>query len=75
MEFKMQQELTKLLRAVPFAPFVIFTRDGEIQPVTSVERLIAGRNVCAYVDTEGYISLIPYTAIDRVSTKNGPEID
>ena len=55
-------------------PFVIFTRDGETQPVTNVERLSAGRNVCAYTDEHGYISLIPYAAIDRVSTKNGPEI-
>jgi hypothetical protein len=70
----MQAELTKLLRAVPFAPFVIFTRDGEAQAVTDVERLSAGRNVCAYVDEQGYISLIPYTAIDRVTTKNGPEL-
>jgi hypothetical protein len=70
----MQQEFTRLLRAIPFAPFVIFTRDGEAQAVTNVERLSAGRNVCAYVDQEGYISLIPYTAIDRVSTKNGPEL-
>lgn len=71
----MQQELSRLLRAVPFMPFVIFTRDGQAQAVTSVERLMAGRNVCAYVDQEGYISLIPYTAIDRVSTKNGPELE
>jgi hypothetical protein len=33
-----QQELTRLLRAVPFAPFIIFTRDGEAQAVTNVER-------------------------------------
>jgi hypothetical protein len=70
-----QQELTRLLRAWPFVPFIIHTRDGETQAVTNVERLSAGRNVCAYVDEEGYISLIPYTAIDRVSTKNGPEIE
>jgi hypothetical protein len=70
----MQTALTKLLRSTPFVPFVIFTRDGEVQAVTNVERLSAGRNVCAYVDEEGYISLIPYTAIDRVSTKNGPQV-
>jgi hypothetical protein len=71
----MQEELTRLLRAVPFAPFVVHTRDGESQTVTSVERLSAGRNVCAYVDEQGFISLIPYTAIDRVSTKIGPELE
>jgi hypothetical protein len=70
----MREELTRLLRTVPFAPFVIFTRDGEVQPVTNVERLSAGRTMCAYSDEQGYISLIPYTAIDRVVTKNGPEI-
>ena len=70
----MQQELTNLLRASPFIPFVVHTRDGETQAVTNVERLSAGRTVCAYVDEQGYISLIPYTAIDRVSTTNGPEV-
>ena len=70
----MQKELTNLLRVVPFAPFVIFTRDGISHHVTNVERLTAGLVVCAYADEEGYISLIPYTAIDRVSTKNGPEL-
>lgn len=71
----MREELTRLLRAQPFVPFVIFTRDGEIQPVTNVERLMAARNVCAYVDEQGFISLIPYTAIDRISTRNGPELE
>jgi hypothetical protein len=70
----MQQEFTRLLRTVPFMPFVIFTRDGEAQAVTNVERLSAGATVCAYVDQQGYVSLIPYTAIDRVTTKNGPEL-
>lgn len=70
----MQEELTRLLRATPFAPFIILTRDGEAQAVTNVERLSAGRSLCAYVDSQGYISLIPYTAIDRVTTKNGPEL-
>jgi hypothetical protein len=69
----MQQEFTKLLRAVPFVPFVIFTRDGETQAVTNVERLSAGRNACAYIDEHGYVSLIPYGAIDRISNY-GPEI-
>jgi hypothetical protein len=70
----MMEELTRLLRAVPFTPFAIFTRDGEVQPVTNIERLVVGRNVCAYVDQEGYITLFSYAAIDRVVTKNGPEI-
>jgi hypothetical protein len=67
----MQQELTKLLRAVPFVPFVISTRDGLEHPVGSVGRLVAGRALCAYVNQEGYISLIPYGAIDRISTRSG----
>jgi hypothetical protein len=70
----MKEELTRLLRAVPFAPFVIFTRDGEAQAVTNAQRLFAGRTAIAYIDQEGYISIIPYAAIDRVSTKNGPEL-
>jgi hypothetical protein len=65
----MRQELTKLLRAVPFVPFVVFTRDGEAQAVTNLKCFSLGRNVCAYLDQEGYLSLIPYAAIDRVSIK------
>jgi hypothetical protein len=70
----MQQEFTNLLRRVPFLPFIVFTRDGDSQHVTNVERLSAGRNVYSYVDEHGYISLIPYTAIDRVSTTNGESL-
>jgi hypothetical protein len=70
----MQEALTRLLRAHPFVPFLIMTRDGQSQAVSNVERLSAGRDLCAYVDQQGYISLIPYTAIDRVATKNGPEL-
>jgi hypothetical protein len=65
----MQAELTRLLRAVPFGSFIIFTRDGESQHVDSVERCSAGRTACSYVDREGIISIIPYTAIDRISYK------
>ena len=70
----MQEELIRMLRAVPFYPFIICTRDGEAEHVDSVERLSVGKNVCAYVDTAGYISLIPYTAIDRIITRDSPEI-
>jgi hypothetical protein len=70
----MQHELTKLLRAVPFASFIIFTRDGEAQHVNNVERCAAGRGACSYVDAGGVISIIPYSAIDRITYKNGEEI-
>lgn len=63
----MEQELTKLIRAEPFVPFLIMTRDGIAQQVNTVERLSVGRSACAYVDQEGFISLIPFTAIDRVT--------
>jgi hypothetical protein len=66
----MRQELTDLLRAVPFVPFIVFTRDGEAQAVTNVERLSAGAQACSYVDKEGYLSYIPYTAVDRITIKN-----
>jgi hypothetical protein len=70
----MKEELTKLLRSVPFKIFVVHTRDGLNQPVSNVELLSVGKNGIAYTDKEGFISLIPYTAIDRISTRNGPEL-
>jgi hypothetical protein len=70
----MREELTKLLRSVPFVSFVVHTRDGLNQPVINVEVLSVGKNGIAYTDQQGFISLIPYTAIDRISTRNSPEL-
>jgi hypothetical protein len=64
----MKQDLTKLLRAVPFVPFTLKTRDGEVHAVNTVERLSVGNYVCAYVDSEGLILLIPFHAIDQAAT-------
>jgi hypothetical protein len=70
----MREELTRLLRRVPFVSFIVHTRDGLNQPVSNVELLSVGKNGIAHTDSEGFISLIPYTAIDRISTRNGPEL-
>jgi len=63
----MKQDLTNLLRAVPFIPFTVKTRDGEVHAVNTVERMSVGNNVCTYIDGEGYLLLIPYHAIDQVA--------
>ncbi len=53
----MKQDLTNLLRAVPFVPFTVKTRDGEVHAVNTVERMSVGNNVCTYIDGEGYVLL------------------
>ena len=67
---RMREELTRLLRAVPFVPFVLSTRDGESHPVETVERLSVGSNACFYVDLQGYLFILPYHAIDKISLKD-----
>jgi len=61
---------------VPFIPFTVKTRDGEVHAVDTVERMSVGNNVClptgeslvgTYIDGEGYVLLIPYHAIDQVA--------
>jgi hypothetical protein len=63
----MRQDLTNLLRAVPFVPFTVKTRDGEVHAVNTVERMSVGNYVCTFIDGEGYVLLIPFTAIDHVA--------
>ena len=70
----MREELTRRLRAIPFVPFVLSTRDGEEHPVETVERLSVGNNACSYVDLQGYILIIPYHAIDKVAIKDTPAL-
>jgi hypothetical protein len=63
----MKEDLTALLRRVPFVPFVVKTRDGEVHAVDTVERMSVGNHVCTYVDGRGLILLLPFSAIDQVS--------
>jgi hypothetical protein len=70
----MKENLTQLLRSVPFVPFTLTLRNGYVYAVTTVERLSIGRNVCAYVDLEGLIILIPMRAIDQVAVSDIGEL-
>ena len=69
----MQVELTRMMRRVPFVPFTVTTRNGEVHTVDTVERMSVGRNVCAYIDPEGFVRLIPYHTIDHVTIKDAVE--
>ncbi len=63
----MKRDLIHLLRTVPFIPFTVKTHDGEVLPVSAVERMSVGQNVCTYIDEEGHVLLIPFHAIDQVA--------
>jgi hypothetical protein len=63
---RMKQDLTSLLQAIPFAPFIVKTRDGKVYVVDAVGQMCVGKVICAYVDAEGHVLAIPFDAIDRV---------
>jgi hypothetical protein len=62
----MQEELTSLLRAKPFIPFVIVTIYGDCLEVSHVDFLNVGHFVCAYVNLEGSTWIMPYNMIKQV---------
>jgi hypothetical protein len=70
----MREDLTRLLRAHPFVPFTVKTRDGEVHAVNTVERMSVGSHVCAYIDAEGLVLLIPFHAIDQVATPDSERL-
>jgi hypothetical protein len=70
----MREDLTRLLRTVPFNRFTVKTRDGQVHAVDTVERLSVGNHVCAYIDTEGFVLLIPFHAIDQVATPDSESL-
>jgi len=70
----MRQDLTRLLRALPFVPFTVKTRDGEVHAVNTVDRMSVGNHVCAFIDGEGLVLLIPFRAIDQVATPDSESL-
>ena len=62
----MKQDLTSLLRAVPFACFTVKTRDGKMYTVDTVGRMCVGNDICAYVDAAGRVLAIPFHTIEQV---------
>jgi hypothetical protein len=70
----MKQDLTRLLRTTSFVPFTVKTGDGEVHAVNSVERMRVGNHVCAFIDSEGLVLLIPFHAIDQVATPDSESL-
>ncbi|MBW0001795.1 MAG: hypothetical protein JO015_22075 [Verrucomicrobia bacterium] len=68
----MREELTQFLRRVPFVPFVVTTRDGQVCAIETVERMSVGKNACTIVNAEGIILYVPFHAIDHVSMRDAP---
>lgn len=68
-----REDLTRLLRRAPFMPFTVTLRNNEVLAVETVERMSAGRNLCTFIDTEGYVLLIPYQTINYVAIKDSPD--
>ena len=70
----MKPDLDRLLHAVPWVPFTVGLRSGEAFPVDSVERLMLGTDTFCYRDHEGYFRIVPYRAVDQVTTTQTPEV-
>jgi hypothetical protein len=70
----MKKDLEKLIEADPLVPCVVTLRSGEAFPVNTVERMMLGTETFCYRDHEGYFRIVPYRAVDQVTTTETPEV-
>ncbi|HEY0790259.1 MAG TPA: hypothetical protein VGD78_04265 [Chthoniobacterales bacterium] len=69
----MRDELIACLRRVPFAPFIVALKTGEVYSVAGVERLCVGSELWAVVDQAGSIRVHSLQAIESIVTGGGGE--
>jgi hypothetical protein len=62
------------MRETPLVPFVVTLRGGESFPVNTTARLLLGPDSFCYLDDQGYFRILPYRAVDRVTTTQTPEV-
>ena len=68
----MRNDLERLIKANPLVPFVVTLRSGEAFPVNTVERMLLGTDAFRYLDHDGYFRIVPYRAVDQVTTSQTP---
>ena len=67
----MRDELIACLRRVPFAPFIVALKTGEVYSVRGVERLSVASYLWTVVDQAGSLRVHSFQAIESIVTGGG----
>ena len=65
----MREQLEKLLHAVPFEPFSVDVAEGVAYSIPTPDHVFLGKNVLVIEDDSGYVDLVSYRHIRRLSHK------
>ena len=65
-EQPMREQILKLLKAVPFTPFVVDVAEDVQYSIGTNDHATAFKRVLAIEDDRGYVDLIPYAHIRRL---------
>jgi hypothetical protein len=67
----MRDELIALQRRVPFAPYLVALRTGEVYSVSSVECMSVASDLRTVVDQGGSLRVHSFQAIESIVTAGG----
>ncbi len=65
----MREQIQKLLHAVPFEPFSVDIAEDVAYSIPSPDHVLLGKNVLVIEDDSGYVDLVGYQHIRRISHK------
>ena len=65
----MRDQLSKLLNAVPFEPFSVDVAEDVAYAIPTPDHVLLGKNVLVIEDVSGYVDLVSYAHIRRISHK------
>ncbi len=68
----MREQIEKLLRAVPFEPLSVDVAADVAYSIPTPDHVLLGKNILVVEDDQGYVDLVNYRHIRRISHKAIP---
>jgi len=66
----MREQIEKLLHSVPFEPFSVDVAADVAYSIPTPDHVLLGKNVLVIEDDSGYVDLVNYRHIRRISHKS-----
>ena len=65
----MREQIKKLLEAIPFEPFSVDVAEDVAYSIPTPDHVLLGKNVLVIEDDTGYVDLVGYEHIRRITYK------
>ena len=65
----MRDQIQKLLHAIPFEPFIVDVAEDVAYSIPTPDHVLLGKNVLVIEDDQGYVDLVGYQHIRRITHK------